>query len=61
VIDAGLKMCKVVIILLIWTVKSAGNVLRVVDLAGKIYLEKILIIVEIDIIIRKRRHDLGLV
>ena len=47
VIDARLRVCKVVIILLIWAVKSVGYVLWVVDLAGGNCLEKISIIVEI--------------
>jgi len=55
VIDARLRMCKVVIILLIWAVKSVEYVLWVIDLAGGICLEKISIIVEIT---REQRSEL---
>ena len=44
-----MKACKVVIILLIWAVKSIEYVLYVVDLVGEICLEKILIIVETNL------------
>ena len=47
--DARLRVCKVVIILLIWAVKSVEHVLWVVDLACEICLKKISIIVEIEV------------
>ena len=45
----AMKACNVVIILLIWAVKSIEYVLYVVDLVGEICLEKILIIVETNL------------